>query len=121
MMPKAARVKDFSDYIGDYFKKTVYAEECQSWYKVSGSSRISALWPGSILHAMEAWRSPRWEDFEYGHNEENRLRWLGNGWSVCLMEGGGDPSHYLNPDVVDVPPVGTPESDRKFAARPFSH
>lgn len=121
MMPKAARVKDFSDYIGSYFKKTVYMEDCQSWYKTNGGNRISALWPGSILHAMEAWRSPRWEDFEYGHKEENQLRWLGNGWSVCLMEGGGDPSYYLNPGIVDVPPVATPESDERFAARPYSH
>ncbi|KAH6984737.1 hypothetical protein BKA56DRAFT_481176 [Ilyonectria sp. MPI-CAGE-AT-0026] len=120
MMPKTARVKDFSDYVGDYFKKTVYMEDCQSWYKTAGGNRISALWPGSILHAMEAWRSPRWEDFEYGSTESNQLRWLGNGWSICL-KGEGDPSFYLNPDVVDMPVAGKPELDPKLAARPYSN
>lgn len=125
MMPKTARVKDFSAYIGEYFKKTVYMEDCKSWYKTGSGEggRISALWPGSILHALEAWRSPRWEDFEYGVSGEgeNELRWLGNGWSQCLMEGKGDPSFYLNTDVVDVPTAGTPETDAKLAARAYSH
>lgn len=121
MMPQQDRVKDFSEYVGEYFKRTVYMDDCRSWYKTPTGDRISALWPGSILHAMEAWRSPRWEDFDYKPMDSNRLRWLGNGWSVCLNQGGGDPSFYLNPDVVDVPVLGTPESDARCAARPFSH
>jgi hypothetical protein len=123
MMPKQERVRDFSDYVGDYFKKTVYLDDCKSWYKIDGGrgDRISALWPGSILHALETWRAPRWEDFEYGSRDHNRLRWLGNGWSVCLLKGQGDPSFYLNPGVVDLPMVNTPEADPAFKARPYSH
>jgi len=123
MAPKAARVKDFSDYVGEYFKDTVYAGDCKSWYKTGGGrgDRISALWPGSILHLMEALRAPRWEDFEWESNEENRLRWLGNGWSECLLPGGGDPSWYLNKEAVDTPPEGRPEDDPRYRIRPFSH
>lgn len=125
MAPKAARVKDFSEYVGEYFKKTVYTDKCKSWYKAGGglgdNERITALYPGSLLHALEAWRAPRWEDFEYTSKEENKLRWLGNGWSSTLMEGGGDPSWYLNPGAVDVPPKQAPENDRKYYERPFSH
>ncbi|KAI6764142.1 hypothetical protein HG530_007931 [Fusarium avenaceum] len=125
IVPKAARVNDFSEYIGEYFKKTVYMDDCKSWYKIGGGhgDKISALWPGSVMHALETLRAPRWEDFDFEELHENRLRWLGNGWSVCVMEDEeqGDPSWYINPDVVDVPPVGKPERDPRLLARPFSY
>jgi cation diffusion facilitator CzcD-associated flavoprotein CzcO len=81
------RVKDFSKIIDNYFKKTVYLDNCSSWYRSNGGKgdRISGLWPGSALHAMECLRSPRWEDFNYVYEGENdgdecnRLAWLGNG------------------------------------------
>lgn len=122
IVPKRERVDDFSDYVGEYFKKTVYMDECKSWYKTKGGmgNRISALWPGSLLHLMETLRAPRWEDFDFESKDANRLRWLGNGFSVCLT-GGGDPSFYLNPGEVDVPPAATPEADVRYKARPFSH
>lgn len=125
MTPKASRVQDFADYIGEYFKKTVYMDDCKSWYKIGGGygDKISALWPGSVMHALETLRAPRWEDFEFEEIHENRLRWLGNGWSMCVMEEEeqGDPSWYVNPDIVDVPPEGKPERDPKYLARPFSY
>lgn len=124
MAPKQVRVRDFADYIGEYFKKTVYMDDCKSWYKRGGGhgDRISALWPGSLLHAMEAFHAPRWEDFEFEELHQNRLRWLGNGWSMCVMENEeqGDPSWYINPDAVDVPPQGKPEAGPKILARPWS-
>lgn len=123
MTPKRERINDFTEFVGDYFKQTVFMEACKSWYKTEGGmgNRISALWPGSLLHEMETIRAPRWEDFDFeARDKGNRLRWLGNGISVCLT-GGGDPSFYLNPDVVDVPPVGTPENDSRLKARPYSH
>lgn len=97
-------------------------DACKSWYKTDGGTgdRISALWPGSLLHQMETIRAPRWEDYDLETKSQNRLRWLGNGLSICLT-GGGDPSYYLNPDVVDVPPSGTPEKDPIYEARPYSH
>lgn len=129
MAPKRARVEDFSEYVGDYFRGTVYMDDCRSWYKTGGEDgtgggegnpRVSGLWPGSLLHLLEALRAPRWEDFDFVAGHRNRLRWLGDGGSVCLT-GGGDPSWYLNADVVDVPPCRTPESDARYRARPFSH
>lgn len=95
---------------------------CKSWYKTQGGTgdRISALWPGSLLHQMEAIRAPRWEDFDFETKERNRLRWFGNGFSQCLT-GGGDPSYYLNPNAVDVPMADTPEKDSIHEARPYSH
>lgn len=120
--PKVARVKDFVEYCNEYFKKTVYMDECNSWYRSDGGKgdRITGLWPGSTLHCLETLRAPRWEDFEFESKDENRLRWLGNGWSVTQLEG-GDPAWYLEPSMVDVPTEGRPEEDEALKLRPYSY
>jgi hypothetical protein len=122
MMPKPERVKDFMDYTNEYFKNTVYMDECNSWYRSDGGKgdRITGLWPGSTLHCLEALRAPRWEDFDFETKDENRLRWLGNGWSVTQLDG-GDPAWYLEPSLLNVPVSGKPEDDEEFKRRPFSH
>jgi hypothetical protein len=122
MMTKPERVKDFMDYTNEYFKNTVYMDECNSWYRSDGGKgdRITGLWPGSTLHCLEALRAPRWEDFDFETKDENRLRWLGNGWSVTQLDG-GDPAWYLEPSLQNVPVAGKPEDDEEFKRRPFSH
>ncbi|GAP90974.1 putative flavin-binding monooxygenase [Rosellinia necatrix] len=135
MTVRAARVRDWREYCHEYFKRTVYTDECNSWYKSGGGGdRIVGLWPGSTLHALEALRSPRWEDFEWESRDgpgANRLRWLGNGWSVTHVKAGeerddgqeyeGDPAWYLEPKFLNVPLEGRPEEDEEFKMRPFSH
>jgi len=126
------RVRDFQKYVSAYFENTVYVDACRSWYKSDGGSGsdIVALWPGSTLHALEALRSPRWEDYIWEalppagtaddeNGETNALAWLGNGWSICETD--GDPSWYLNEDEVEVPLDGKPEEKAKYKARPWSY
>ncbi|RDW58432.1 flavin-binding monooxygenase-1 [Coleophoma crateriformis] len=123
MMPKQSRVKDFQEYVAEYFKRTIYVDKCNSWYKNEAKTgdHIIGLWPGSTTHALEMLRAPRWEDFDYESREDNKLRWLGNGWSYCHTPGtGGDPTFYLNPEFVDTVMPGTPENDPKNMRRPFS-
>ncbi|TPR02432.1 Bacterial alpha-L-rhamnosidase family protein [Aspergillus niger] len=68
--------------VGQYFERTVYSSECNSWYKSPPpgattlqqrkKGRVTALWPGSSLHAIKALEHVRWEDFEttaYDGNE----------------------------------------------------
>ncbi|KAK7417255.1 hypothetical protein QQX98_004689 [Neonectria punicea] len=120
--PKPERVADFSQYIDEYFKGTVYMDECSSWYRAGKSgSRIVALWPGSSSQCLEVLRAPRWEDFVFESADKtgNLLRWMGNGWSLTLTE--GDPSWFLDADVVDVPDEGKPEEGEFYKRRPFSY
>lgn len=127
---KPQMVKDFSQIIDSYFRRTVYMDGCKSWYKSKSGAdeRITGLWPGSSLHAIEAFRSPRWEDFEYVYEGEeagkavNRLAWLGNGWSsVQVDDQGGDLAFYLQPEFVDAPAAPLPEDTRLYKLRPFSY
>ncbi|KAH9219529.1 flavin-binding monooxygenase [Leptodontidium sp. 2 PMI_412] len=92
--PKLARVRDFQDYVGEYFKHTVYMDQCQSWYRSESRQgvRITGLWPGSTLHALETMRAPS-----------------------C------DPAWYLDPTIVDVPKEGEPEKSDVNRLRPFSY
>ncbi|KAH8202076.1 hypothetical protein TruAng_003744 [Truncatella angustata] len=128
---KKQRVADWSQYCHTYFEKTVHTDQCNSWYKSEGGKgdRITGLWPGSTLHALEALRAPRWEDYHWENVEDgvNKLGWLGNGWSLTHMElqdqdkYGGDPAWYLEPEFQNVPVLGKPEEDPEYKKKPFSH
>lgn len=122
--PKAQRVADFSAMVDEYFKRTVFSDECSSWYRGGRrSGRIVALWPGSTPHCLEALRAPRWEDYDYEPvvdetgSAGNALRWMGNGWSQTQVD--GDASWYL--DAVDVPEEGRPEDAAINRLHPYSH
>ncbi|ETS85705.1 hypothetical protein PFICI_03730 [Pestalotiopsis fici W106-1] len=114
MTPKVAAKDDFVRYADAFFSKTVLAEDCAAWFKSGGRAdgRITAIWPGSLVHALKVYEKPRWEDFEYEMLPEsggNRFAWLGNGLTVAQMTG-AETTGYL--DRVDIPPVD-PDYARK--------
>lgn len=127
---KPARMKDWSAYVDAYFPRTVYLDQCKSWYRndKGRGTRIIGLWPGSTLHAVELLRSPRWEDYEYEYDEPeddpikaNRLRWLGNGWSEIQLRDGGDMSYYIEDAYIDFPSAPLPEKTPKWNQVSFSY
>jgi len=105
---RSEAVKNFDEYIENYFPTSVYSEKCRSWYKMGKEEgRVVGLWPGSCLHSLVALRHPRWEDFNYEREKgtRNRLHWLGDGSTWNEKHLTGDRAWYLNDSYVDIPPV----------------
>ncbi|KPI34293.1 putative sterigmatocystin biosynthesis monooxygenase stcW [Cyphellophora attinorum] len=106
IMPKRKAVEDFTNYADAFFKRTVFSAECNSWYKSSppGTSpedrkrgRISALWPGSSLHAVKALEKVRFEDYDMTTVDGNDFGWFGDGWTKAEREGDKEGlSWYIN-------------------------
>lgn len=104
--PRAKVVKNFTDYCDAFFKRTVFSAECGSWYKTSppgtdpsqrGKGRVTALWPGSSIHAIKALEKVRWEDYEMSTVDENEFGWFGDGWGIAEKEHDAEGlSWYLN-------------------------
>ena len=84
--PKKDAVADFIAHKEEFMKGTVWADPCRSWYK-SGliDGPMTALWPGSTLHYIEALGNVRYEDFEVQY-AGNRFAWLGNGYSQTELD-----------------------------------
>ncbi|EMD35981.1 hypothetical protein CERSUDRAFT_96205 [Gelatoporia subvermispora B] len=113
-----AAVRDFDQYLEHHFPKTVYSEQCRSWYKMGkDEGRVTGLYPGSSLHAVRALERPRWEDYTYERLDSvNRFYWLGDGQTYAEKTMTGDRKDflfawfdtgawYLNDDEIDYPPV----------------
>ncbi|KAL4894975.1 hypothetical protein BDV59DRAFT_200232 [Aspergillus ambiguus] len=101
--PRPTHVENFTRFTEAYFERTVYSAECASWYKSSPPAasweerkrgRVTALWPGSSLHAVRTLQQVRWEDFTITPYDGNAFGWFGNGWTL------GEKSHAVNDDAV---------------------
>ncbi|KAI9756558.1 MAG: hypothetical protein M4579_003817 [Chaenotheca gracillima] len=104
MVPKARSVSNFTRFCESYFANTVFSLECSSWYKAnSKTGKVSALWPGSSLHAIKVMDNPRWEDFEYTYVDGEDFGWFGDGWAEGDREE-VDRAYYLDPENMDIPP-----------------
>ena len=94
-MPKMEAVEDFLAQKDEFMKATVWDENCRSWYKNNDiNAKVSALWPGSSLHYMEAIKEPRFEDWDWRYNG-NRFAYFGNGYSQTELDRTCDWAYYI--------------------------
>lgn len=108
MVVKAEAADDWSSYVDAYFPRTVYGEECRSWYKAGrATGRVVGLWPGSCLHAVFTLENVRFEDFDYTSlfKTTNRFAFLGNGSSTVEESKTGNRAFYLQDGQIDYPPI----------------
>ncbi|KAJ3519792.1 hypothetical protein NM208_g13982 [Fusarium decemcellulare] len=115
MLPKTEMIKHFGKYADRYFKPTVFAAQCNAWWRHRGSDtgRLLAIWPGSQLHGSYVFDHPRWEDYTYELRPEladNPLDWFGNGLTQGQIDG-EDTTAYL--DVCDITVINPIEAKKK--------
>ncbi|KAI0512941.1 hypothetical protein F5B22DRAFT_280782 [Xylaria bambusicola] len=104
-MPKEEAVQDFVQYKNHFMKQTVWVDDCHSWYKNRGNGQVTALWPGSTLHYVEACKNLRLDDFDISYSG-NRFAWLGNGYSQTELDETADWAYYIR-EHDDSPPLST--------------
>jgi hypothetical protein len=93
--PKQEAVDDFIAHKDFFMQRTVWNDPCRSWYKAAGpEGKVTALWPGSTLHYMEAMEELRLEDWNVEY-EGNRFAYLGNGYSQCEIDDTADWGYYI--------------------------
>jgi hypothetical protein len=103
--PKQAAIDDFVAQSDHMIERTVWTEACSSWYKVnSKAQRVSALWPGSTLHYLEALSQPRADDWDVNYSG-NRFAWMGNGYSQTELDPTADWAFYIR-ELDDSPFLG---------------
>lgn len=93
--PRETAVEEFLAHTKKVVARTVWADDCRSWYKkgTSDPAKLS-LWPGSVLHFMEALSEVRYEDYDVAYHG-NRFSWLGTGFSQVETDETLDRSYYI--------------------------
>ncbi len=72
--PKEDAVADFLAHTDNFMKRTIWQQDCRSWYKNnSASARVSALWPGSSLHYIEACKETRFDDWDVSWDSRQNI------------------------------------------------
>jgi len=101
--PTKEAISDFIDHKDEFMKRSVWADPCRSWYKAGGpEGKITALWPGSTLHYIEALLELRVDDWEVKYNG-NRFAYLGNGYSQTELDPTADWGYYIREKDDDAP------------------
>ena len=114
--PTKEAVEDFNAHTDQFMKKTVWDQDCRSWFKKhSVTARNAALWPGSTLHYLEAMSSVRYDDWNFIYRG-NRFSWLGNGYSQTEILPDGDLSYYIR-ESDDSPFLGNAKRIRALTTK----
>lgn len=93
--PKIEAVNDFIHQKDLFMQETVWSTHCQSWYKDPMTGKITALWPGSTLHYMEALANPRYEDYDIEYRGGRRFAYFGMGFSQTELSPNVDVTYYI--------------------------
>ncbi|KIW77161.1 hypothetical protein Z517_09607 [Fonsecaea pedrosoi CBS 271.37] len=105
--PKEAAVVEFKEHKDTWMKRSVWDQECRSWYK-NPAGQVTAVWPGSVPHYIETMERPRFEDYDWNYlTASNRWSFLGNGFSQREALG-ADLGWYIR-QTDDAVPLGKKE------------
>ncbi|EXJ61851.1 hypothetical protein A1O7_02281 [Cladophialophora yegresii CBS 114405] len=84
MMPKQDVTTQMNLYMDAWHtKRSVWAEDCKSWYKDNKPNGRVYIWPGSMMHHMKYMKRPRFEHYEMQYRDPtNIFAFLGNGLTI---------------------------------------
>jgi hypothetical protein len=82
-------------------KKSVWAENCRSWYKDNKENGRVYIWPGSLLHHLKALRTPRFEHYDIKYLDDNMWAFLGNGFTALEVDASNGKDVDLAPFIRD--------------------
>jgi len=92
--PKEQAVRDFKIHRETFLQRTAWSQPCRSWFKNGTTDGPIMMYPGSRLHFIEMLREPRYEDYDYVLETNNRFSYMGNGLALREFDG-SDLSHYM--------------------------
>lgn len=93
--PKEAAVDELDAFTQKWMERSIWKEDCHSWYKNNSTSgKVTAVWPGSSMHYLEAVAEPRYDDWDFSYTG-NRFAYLGNGFSQAESDKTADWAYYL--------------------------
>ncbi|KAL2797340.1 hypothetical protein BJX66DRAFT_348949 [Aspergillus keveii] len=101
---RPSAVAEYNEHVHEWLKRTVWTGGCRSWYNQGRQDgKVTAQYPGSLVHWRKILEHPRYEDFEITYRSRNRFQFMGNGFTKEEVDG-EDLSWYL---------------DREFLAKPI--
>ncbi|CAI6095964.1 unnamed protein product [Clonostachys chloroleuca] len=100
---KADAFAEYNEHIHEWLKRTVWSAGCRSWYNQGRpGGKITAQYPGSLVHWRMMMENPRFEDYDIIYRSRNRFEFMGNGFTH-REEAGEDVAWYLERDYIDKP------------------
>lgn len=83
MTVKQERFEDYNAYCEEIYKRTVWVDNCNSWFKAKNNPKggVSIMYAGNVLHYKEIMESFRTEDFDITYNSRNLYSFMGNGFT----------------------------------------
>ncbi|KPI36748.1 putative sterigmatocystin biosynthesis monooxygenase stcW [Cyphellophora attinorum] len=75
-------VQEYNEHIHEWLKRTVWTAGCRSWYNQGqAGGKVTAQYPGSLVHWKKILEEPRYEDFDIKYRGRNRFQFMGNGFT----------------------------------------
>ncbi|RTE71760.1 hypothetical protein BHE90_013841 [Fusarium euwallaceae] len=79
-------IDDLYEHIDEFHSRSIWSDDCSSWYKGGVKNGKVWIWGGSGLHYMRTIRMVRWEDYKYRYHRRNVWSFLGNGWTGAQVK-----------------------------------
>ena len=101
LTPNSDVTDKYNEHVQQWIKRTVWTQNCRSWFKNNETNRVTALWPGTGLHYTEAIIQPRYEDYDIDYLHDNPWAILGNGYTWAEKTEGEDATPFLTVEAMD--------------------